>query len=164
MDSADNGYDNNINLLSMVFKTFNPTWNEKEAVSGDRKFFEAVSIAKIILKNIIDREISSELAYQTVSQCIVKDSNYAILHTFMPFEKALVDYNNNHDNKIEFVLFPSNRDGWNVQCVPKSMGGRDYYKRIPEYAEYTIFVHKNGFLASCKTLVDALKMIEKISN
>ncbi len=163
MDSTDNGYDNNINLLSMVFRSFNPTWNEKDTVSGDRKFFEAVNIAKTILKNIIDREISSEIAYQTVGQCIVKDSNYAILHTFMPFEKALVDYNNSHDHKIEFVLFPSNREGWNVQCVPKCMGGKEYYKRIPDCTDFTSFVHKNRFLASCKTLIDALKLIEQLS-
>lgn len=155
------------NLLSCAFKAFNPNWDQNnDQLLCERNFIDAVEFAKRILANLISREKSSENAYNIVKDCVVEGKNYVVLNTFIPFEKALVDYNylqsGRRDQKIEFVVYPSQRGGWNVQLVPIEMGGKEYYKQMPIESEYAEFIHKNRFLANTRTFKNAIKLIESI--
>ena len=90
----------------------------------------------------------------------------------MPWQGTLLSSHNPKAEKMLYVVFPSLRGGWNWQGVPVSCLNRDLRKPCPEEwkgqpadelrrmtgIETVNFVHPAGFLGSCGTREDAIKM------
>ena len=151
IDATDNGMDRN--MLSSAIGGFNPTWDSEE--SPDACFFMAVEFAKSILFNTLKQEESKVKAEELLSAGI-KDSvgRLVILPRYVPFSEAYIK------EPVDFVVFPSNRGGYNLQAVP-SGEGMSSKVLLPEswltdQVAGMTFVHKGRFIASFDTLDSAV--------
>lgn len=109
LDYSDNTGENNI--LASVIASFNPTWNSEKNI--DEAFDEAVEFAM----NILNRQfeyIFSKKKGENIVRDIVKNSAsfYVSLPYFVPWKNVVCDT----DKK--FVIYPSERGGFNAQAVP----------------------------------------------
>ena len=91
----------------------------------------------------------------------------------MPYEETLLQ--EDKEQKIDFVVFPSNRGGFNVKTIPKSQEDKTYRKEFPlEWAGLVDqefenvsgvvgarFCHSTRFLLSCDTMDAAMNLIDK---
>ena len=97
-----------------------------------------------------------------------------ILEQFMPWEEAVLTSTNPKAEKINFVVFPSNRGGFCVHTVPKELGSFENRKSLPkEWAglrdeklqevskiKTAKFCHNACFICTAETKEDAIKMAE----
>ena len=163
LDDADNN--GTPDSVSMVISSYNPSWDSSE--SGDKAFDKAVSIAADILQNLINYELGSERAKKEVSLAYNKMHNKTvILERFAPFKSVLTE------TDAVFVIYPSNRGGYNIQCIPVSSESNESKLPFPEswrgkeggdlqsesgYKSIR-FVHKSGFIASVDEFEEAVKI------
>ena len=105
------------NELATLIGNFNPGWDSKS--SNDEAFFQAVSVAGMILENKFDRYRGNERADKRVEEIYERhmqafhdrgkhceDARILILPEFVPCQKFL------SETPIAFVVFPSNRGGY----------------------------------------------------
>lgn len=162
------------NELATLIGNFNPGWDSKS--SNDEAFFQAVSVAGMILENKFERYLGNERADRRVEEVLTEhaaslasgdtpaeNTNILILPEFIPCQKRLSETN------IAFVIFPSNRGGYCIQPQKKEYS-MNYKCSFPsswlglegeELASVTglesaIFCHKGGFLMTCGTLEDSI--------
>lgn len=161
-DSDNNGTHDSV---SMVISSYNPSWDSDE--SGDNAFDKAVSMAADILHNLINYELGSERAKEEVNLAYNKMHNKTvILERFAPFKSVLAE------TDAVFVIYPSNRGGYNIQCIPVSAENNESKLPFPEswcgkegedlqsesgYKSIR-FVHKSGFIASANEFEEAVKI------
>ena len=176
LDNNDNTGEKN--ELASLIGNFNPTWDAEG--SNDEAFFQAVSVAGMILENKFDRYRGNERADKRVEEIYERhmqafhdrekhceDAKILILPEFVPCQKFL------SETSIAFVIFPSNRGGYCIQPQKKEYS-MNYKCSFPsewlgleneELQEVTGlktagFCHKGGFLMTTGTLVDAVKACE----
>ena len=93
-----------------------------------------------------------------------------VLDQFVPWEEFIFASTNANAEEIQFVIFPSNRGGYNWQCVPDAIGSFGQRKKVP--AEWkglcdselqtvtgvatATFCHPAGFIGGAETLEDTL--------
>lgn len=164
IDKADNGIEQN--LLSISIKAMNPNWNSEK--SEDEAFFEAVDVAKAILKAHVDRANASVEAVDAVLENYLASpgEDILVLDEYLPWAEAVVS-----EEKLKNVLFtvyPSKRGGWNVQTVPKAAGTFTNRMDFPQEwlghadPERGIhFAHTANFLIACDTKEQAIKVAEE---
>ena len=172
MDINDNTGEKN--ELATLIGNFNPGWDSKG--SNDEAFFQAVSVAGMILENKFERYLGNERADRRVEEVLAEhtealasgetpaeNTNILVLPEFIPCQKRLSETN------IAFVIFPSNRGGYCIQPQKKEYS-MNYKCSFPsswlglegeELASVTglesaIFCHKGGFLMTCGTLEDSI--------
>lgn len=177
IDANDNGITPKISTeykyvnLANIIAQFNPNWNEN--VDSDEKFIDAVNFAKVVLENEICSEISKFKAKSIVEKAI-EDSkdNIMILDEFMPWKEFILESKSKKAKDILFVVFPSNRGGYNVYAVPKEAGSFENRKSFPkEWAglrdeklqkitgvNSAAFCHIACFICTAKTKDDAIKL------
>ena len=176
LDNNDNTGEKN--ELATLIGNFNPSWDAKG--NNDEAFFQAVSVAGMILENKFERYRGNERADKRIEE-ILEAHNRAIqagkkskdeakilvLPEFVPCQKAL------SETEIAFVIFPSNRGGYCIQPQKKEYS-LNYKCSFPvEWLglegeelvsatglESAGFCHKGGFLMTAGTLEDALKACE----
>ena len=163
------------NELATLIGNFNPGWDSKS--SNDEAFFQAVSVAGMILENKFERYLGNERADRRVEEVLTEhaaslasgdtpaeNTNILILPEFIPCQKRLSETN------IAFVIFPSNRGGYCIQPQKKEYS-MNYKCSFPsswlglegeELASVTglesaIFCHKGGFLMTTGELADAVQ-------
>ena len=163
------------NELATLIGNFNPGWDSKS--SNDEAFFQAVSVAGMILENKFERYLGNERADRRVEEVLTEhaaslasgdtpaeNTNILILPEFIPCQKRLSETN------IAFVIFPSNRGGYCIQPQKKEYS-MNYKCSFPaewlgleneELQEVTGlktagFCHKGGFLMTTGELVDAVQ-------
>ena len=137
LDNNDNTGEKN--ELAALIGNFNPTWDAGR--SNDEAFFQAVSVAGMILENKFERYLGNERADRRVEEILEaheralqsgeKTENEAkilILPEFVPCQKRL------SETEIAFVIFPSNRGGYCIQ---------------PQKKEYSLS-HPNGWVWKMK--------------
>ena len=114
IDANDNGQSTKIDTdykfveLASVISAFNPCWNE--IVDTDECFMQAYEIAKKYFERFIAREIAKNEAKELVENAIENSKEgIMILEQFMPWEEAVLTSTNPKAEKINFVVFPSNR-------------------------------------------------------
>ncbi|MBO8433766.1 MAG: MYG1 family protein [Tyzzerella sp.] len=113
------------NDVSDIITSFNPTWDSLK--TSDECFFEAVDFAKTILTKKFDYTLSLFRGNSTVKECFSKAKDkIVVLPKFIPWKQVLVDTN------AEFVVFPSDRGGYNAQVVPKSRKDKEPRVNFPE--------------------------------
>ena len=152
------------NELATLIGNFNPPWDAKGG--SDEAFFQAVSVAGMILENKFERYRGNARADQRVEQVLEEHNpkdRILVLPEFIPCQKRLSETN------IAFVIFPSNRGGYCIQPQKKEYS-MNYKCSFPsswlglegeELASVTglesaIFCHKGGFLMTCGTLEDSI--------
>ena len=92
------------NELATLIGNFNPSWDYEGG--SDEAFFQAVSVAGMILENKFERYRGNERADKRVEEVLAKHdpaSRILVLPEFIPCQKAL------SETDIAFVIFPSNR-------------------------------------------------------
>ena len=162
LDNNDNTGEKN--ELATLIGNFNPSWDAND--NGDKEFFQAVSVAGMILENKFERYKGNERADKRIDE-ILKDhdqkSRILVLPEFIPCQKAL------SETDIAFVIFPSNRGGYCIQPQKKEYS-MNYKCSFPsswlglEGEELSLvtglksaaFCHKGGFLMTCGTLEDSV--------
>lgn len=162
------------NELATLIGNFNPTWDAQGG--NDEAFFQAVSVAGMILENKFERYRGNERADRRVEEILEEhrqavtsgkrdseDEKILILPEFVPCQKRL------SETEIAFVIFPSNRGGYCIQPQKKEYS-MNYKCSFPsswlglEGEELSLvtglksaaFCHKGGFLMTCGTLEDSV--------
>ena len=176
LDNNDNTGEKN--ELATLIGNFNPTWDAQGG--NDEAFFQAVSVAGMILENKFERYLGNERADKRVEEILEEhqkailsgekskeEARILILPEFVPCQKRL------SETDIAFVIFPSNRGGYCIQPQRKEYS-LNYKCSFPvewlgleneELAAATGlpsagFCHKGGFLMTTGTLEDAVKACE----
>lgn len=114
-------------------KSFLPCWNQED--NYDTKFEQCINVICPSLKNIIDTYIAKFLAPGELKTRFnnpeTRLGNILLIpsQTF-PWEEGIIAYNENTENKIDFVVFPYPDGGYALQCVPPSLGEK-FMQRIP---------------------------------
>ena len=161
IDNNDNTGEKN--ELATLIGNFNPSWDAKGG--SDEAFFQAVSVAGMILENKFERYRGNARADQRVEQVLKghdpKD-RILVLPEFIPCQKALTE------TEIAFVIFPSNRGGYciqpqkreysmNYKCsFPSQWLGLEGEELVKETGLSSAgFCHKGGFLMTVGELEDA---------
>ena len=176
LDNNDNTGEKN--ELATLIGNFNPTWDARGG--NDEAFFQAVSVAGMILENKFERYLGNERADKRVEEILEAhqraissgqksetEARILILPEFVPCQKRL------SETDIAFVIFPSNRGGYCIQPQKKEYS-LNYKCSFPvewlgleneELAAMTGlssagFCHKGGFLMTTATLEDAVRACE----
>lgn len=152
------------NELAELISLFNPNWDEKSDYNAC--FNDAKEIALAILTKKFEFIKSLSRAEEFVKEVVGKaEDNIAILQKRAPW-KHFVD-----GTDIEFVVYPSDRGGYNAQGVttsiastslkipfPKEWRGKstDELKAISGVKTLS-FCHNSGFLISAGTIEDTIK-------
>ena len=174
LDNNDNTGEKN--ELATLIGNFNPTWDAEG--SNDEAFFQAVSVAGMILENKFERFRGNERADKRVEEIYAHheqavhdrekhrdDARILILPEFVPCQKFL------SETEIVFVIFPSNRGGYCIQPQKKEYS-MNYKCSFPvewlglENEELVVatglksagFCHKGGFLMTTGELADAVQV------
>lgn len=169
VDADDNGVlptlDYPIQNLSFsnIISGFNPKWDKLDE-NQNQAFMKAVEFAKIVFENALENAISQAKAYFVVKEALEKsENNIMILNEHLPWKEAIFELNTQKANDLLFVVYPSNRGGYNWQCVPDSLGSFGQRKSVPtewrglcgqELQEITgistaRFCHPSGFIGRC---------------
>ena len=170
LDNNDNTGEKN--ELASLIGSFNPAWDSED--NNDEAFFQAVSVAGMILDHKFERYLGNERADQRVNELLkakeeqspenTEDSRILVLPEFVPCQKRL------SETQIAFVIFPSNRGGYCIQPQKKEYS-MNYKCSFPSEwlglegeelvqatgLESASFCHKGGFLMTMGTLEDALE-------
>ena len=173
LDNNDNTGEKN--ELATLIGNFNPAWDAQGG--NDEAFFQAVSVAGMILENKFERYRGNERADKRVEELLEahekailsgkkgkEESKILALPEFVPCQKRL------SETQIAFVIFPSNRGGYCIQPQKKEYS-MNYKCSFPaewlgleneELQEVTGlktagFCHKGGFLMTTGELVDAVQ-------
>ena len=167
LDNNDNTGEKN--ELATLIGNFNPSWDYEGG--SDEAFFQAVSVAGMILENKFERYRGNERADKRVEEVLAKHdpaSRILVLPEFIPCQKAL------SETDIAFVIFPSNRGGFCIQPQKREYS-MNYKCSFPaewlglegeELVNATgisdaIFCHKGGFIMTVKEQDEAVKACEK---
>lgn len=177
IDAGDNGQipametDYKIVQLASIISAFNPNWDED--VDPDERFLEAVEMAEIIFENTMKSTISKVNAMEEVEKSIqASKDGVMVLEKYMPWKEILLNSENSKAELINFVVFPSNRGGYNVYTVPEKMGSFESRKLFPkEWAglkdeelqkvttvQTARFCHNKCFICAVETKEDAIKL------
>ena len=177
IDAIDNGampsadYACKAMSISGVISSFNPTWNSSK--SSDDCFEEAVEFAERIFDNVLESAMSKAEAEAVVETAIAEAAEgIMVLPYFVPWQEFVFSSENPKAKELLYVVFPSNRGGYNMQCVPVSLGSFASRKVLPENwcglpaselqavtgVATVTFCHNNGFMAATQTQEDAIKL------
>lgn len=177
VDAVDNGvmpapeYPANMLSVSQIISGFNPRWDD--STSSDEAFIEAVKFAHKIFDNVLANVISKAKAQKIVDEWIEKtDGSVMVMDKFVPWQEFLFTSECENASKILFVIFPSNRGGWNWQCVPEAPGSFSPRKSVPkawcglsgnELQKATgvsgaTFCHPAGFIGGAESYEDAFAL------
>lgn len=167
LDNNDNTGEKN--ELATLIGNFNPPWDAKGG--SDEAFFQAVSVAGMILENKFERYRGNARADQRVEQVLKghdPKERILVLPEFIPCQKTLAE------TEIAFVIFPSNRGGYciqpqkreysmNYKCsFPSQWLGLEGEKLVKETGLSSAgFCHKGGFLMTVGELEDAKAACQK---
>ncbi len=162
LDYSDNTGERND--LADIISLFNPNWDEDK--DTDECFFEAKEVALKILTKKIELINSINRAKDFVSEGInnAKDK-IVVLSTRAPWKNFV------NGTDIEFVVYPSDRGGYNAQGVSTAVGNTELKVPFPlewrgkseeelkaiSKIETLTFCHNSGFLISAGTLDDVIK-------
>lgn len=176
IDASDNGIsmnaDYSILAVDSIIGMFNPFWDECK--DTDESFLEACALADQILKRAIDSAVSEVRGEGLIKEAMGRADGRTIrLEKYVPWQKCVCA--EDPDNRFWYIVYPSNRGGYNVQCVPdypdsfnmrhglpeEWRGLRDEQLRRVTGVKDAVFVHPTGFIGGAESMEGALLMAEK---
>lgn len=177
VDAIDNGvmpkadYPTHPMTVSEIISGFNPTWDSSQ--DSDEAFLKAVEFAGIIFDNALANAVSKAKAQSLVEEAIAKSEGHImVLDQFAPWQEFIFSSTHSKAEEVQFVIFPSNRGGYNWQCVPDAVDSFGQRKPVPVAwkglrgadlqvvtgIETASFCHPAGFIGGADTLEDAIKL------
>jgi len=161
------------NSLSSLIASMNPCWHEAHK-DFDRRFHQAVFVAKDFLERAIESARGVLLAEAIVRKAISQaqnhgwDSRVIELSHFCPWQEVVVT----ETEFAKYVIFPDEVGKFMVQCVPDKLGGFGKRRALPEAwaglrneefqkgtgVEGAIFCHAGLFICGAETLEGARKL------
>ena len=177
IDAGDNGaipkldYPASVMSISNIISMNNPVWDSDE--SCDEAFLKALKHAETIFDIVMDSSKAKARAENIIAEAIEKsEDGIMILERFAPWQSGVLNSENPKAKEILFVVFPSNRGGYNWQGVPEALGSYTLRKESPKEwhgksaaelkaltgVETAHFCHNSGFLGATETLEDAIQM------
>lgn len=174
VDATDNGAmpkpESELSNMSFsnIISGFNPTWDSNE--DSDEAFIKAVEFAETVFENTLKNATAKAKAQKIVEEAIEKSQEHImVLEQFVPWQEFVFSSENAKASEVQFVVFPSNRGGYNWQCVPDVLGGFGQRKTVPSEwrglsgenlqkvtgVPTANFCHAAGFLGSAETFEDA---------
>ena len=181
IDADDNGVfpkieaNYKVKTISNIIKIFNPSYDSNEVES--EQFQKAVELAKRILQEeiiYITGKVKADIIVQQELSNIKENQKYLILEKYLPYEDTIL--NSEQANSILFVAFPSNRGGYAIKTIPKSITDKTARLEFPkEWAGLTDeeleqasgikglrFCHTSRFIVTCDTIDTVYKVMEKL--
>ena len=181
IDADDNGIFPKIDAIykvktiSNIIKIFNPSFDSNE--TEKEQFIKAVALAKSILEEeilYINGKVIAEAKINDIIEKLDENSKYILLNEYLPYEEAIL--NNEKAKNILFVAFPSNRGGYAIKVIPKSIEDRTARMSFPEewagldgkelenisQIEGLRFCHTGRFIVSCDTLQAVYQVLDKL--
>lgn len=181
IDADDNGVFPKIDAIykvktiSSIIKLFNPSFDSDEDESC--QFIKAVDVAsKIFYEEILyaNGKVIADKNINDLLDEVDSDSKFLILDKFLPYEETIL--NREDKNNILFVAFPSNRGGYAIKTIPKSLTDKTARMDFPEEwaglegeelekvssIKGLTFCHTGRFIVSCKDLKSVYKVLEKL--
>lgn len=181
IDAVDNGIfpkieaPYKVKTLSDIIKLFNPSYKSKE--EENKQFLKAVTIAKdIFSEEILHISGKVQARKKVIEKLRNNNKPYLILEEYIPYEETILKEDT--ENKILLVIFPSNRGGYAIKTLSKSLEDNTTRLDFPkEWAGLTnealeektkvkgaTFCHTNLFICCCQTLKQAIMIAEKTIN
>ena len=177
IDAIDNGMfpeitaSYKVKTISDVIKLFNPSYgsNQKE----EEQFIKAVELAKQIWQETLYNVIGKVQAKKIVEEKLkTNDKEYLELEEYLPYEETILK--SDQGQNIKFVMYPSNRGGYGIKTIRKSLEDKTDRQSFPEpwaglekkqLEEVTgikdvEFCHIGRFLMTCKTKEAAYQVLE----
>ena len=181
IDADDNGVfpkieaNYKIKTLPGIIKLFNPSYDSGEEESV--QFARACEVAERIIEEevlyINGKVIADEKILNMLDE-LDENDKYLILDKYLPYEETLLS--NEQGNNILYVAYPSNRGGYAIKVVPKSLEDKTARKLFPEEwagledeelekasgIKNISFCHMGRFIVSCKTLDSVYEILNKV--
>lgn len=181
IDADDNGVfpkidaQYKVKTLSSIIDLFNPAYQSAE--EENHQFQKAVSFAKEIIQEELSNIIGKIKAKKKASNIIKNNQEeILVLDEYIPYLEALLELDTLE--KIKLVVFPSNRGGYNIKTVPKSI--TDLTFRVPLPQEWSgltdekfqevsgidgaMFCHNKLFIATAISKESAIELAKKAIN
>ncbi|MBQ6323492.1 MAG: MYG1 family protein [Bacilli bacterium] len=181
IDADDNGQfpkieaNYKVKTLSGVIKLFNPSYEAFQSES--EQFLKAVNLAKTIIEEellyINGKVIADKKVQEILDECDGSEK-YLILDEYLPYEEVLL----NHEKaaNVLFVAFPSNRGGYAVKTLPKSVEDKTARLEFPEEWKGLTgteleevsgikglrFCHSARFIINCENIDTVYEVFAKI--
>lgn len=156
--------------LALAIADYLPPWTEKEEDRDERKAFdEAVEFAKnILLKRFKHLDAKYKAKKIVEAQMEKYPGEILYLEKVIPWKSAV------KGSRFKYVIYESNRGGYNIQAVPDKEDSSALVKPFPEEwrgenADILFnltginsfrFCHLSGFLCATDTYEDAVKVAE----
>lgn len=179
IDAIDNGVfptpnSYRVNSVSDLIAHFKPTWLEDKNLEN-QYFYDACIFANTVFQNMI-RQFSDKLMAKSKVESALKDCSGFILMLgeSMPFMEFILQSKLEIASQILYVIAPNSRGQYSIHAVQKNM--ETFENRLPLCSEWGgktteelqlmtgietfQFCHKNLFLATAKTLEDAIKIAQ----
>lgn len=175
IDATDNGQRLNetpslvrVQTLSSLIGAMNPTWLEETGNYPDGHFDAALELAKVHLLRAVAATKARFAARKHVEDALLRaHDGYLVLDHYMPWQEVVCSPMVRQD--VLYVLFPTEEGEWRVQGVPKTLGGFEARKPLPEswgglqgdaFAFHTgvydaVFCHSARFICGTKGRVGA---------
>ena len=164
--------------VSTIIGNFNPPWNSSK--DANRAFMEACDFARTIFINVLSHALGKAESKDIVERAIQDSQNHImVLPEHVPWQEWF--FNSRQSEKTQeiwFVVYPSNRGGYNFQCIPSKPGEGDQRKAVPKAwrgisadalrrvtgVSDATFVHSAGFLGGAESFEGAMKLAEVLSS
>lgn len=180
IDAVDNGvlpgvdYPAKPASISNLISGFNPDWDSEQ--KPDDAFLEAISFAQGVLARAITSAESKARAKALIDEAIkASEDQIIVLPQFAPWQEYVLTSTDAKAADALYVVFPSNRGGYNVQAIPDAIGSFGNRKPLPEAwrgvpandlqavsgVSDANFCHKGGFIGGADSLDGALAMARK---
>ena len=180
IDAVDNGVLPGVDYpvkpanISNLISGFNPDWDSE--VKPDDAFLEAVSFAQGVLTRAIASAESKARAKALVDEAIeASEGQIIVLPQFAPWQEYVLTSEDPKAAEALYVVFPSNRGGYNVQAIPDAIGSFGNRKSLPEVwcgvpandlqavsgVSDAKFCHNSGFIGGADSLEGAMVMAKK---
>lgn len=152
------------NTLSSAISGFNPNWYE-EPSAAESRFRDAVEFAVQILINL-RQKVRGKLKAREIVHIALESSDGEIvcLPRFAPWHDVLVP------SDAKFVIYPSQRSGYNLQTIPVELGSQEAKIPLPSswlepanVPDGCSFVHKGLFIAAFDTMDNAVKAATRLA-
>ena len=181
IDADDNGVfpkiDANFKVKTLpgIIKLFNPSYDSGEEESV--QFVRACEVAEKILEEeilYINGKVIADDKILSMLDELTENDKYLVLDKFLPYEETILS--NEQGNNLLFVAYPSNRGGYAIKVVPKSLEDKTARKLFPEEwagleneelekvsgIKNISFCHLGRFIVSCKTLDSVYEILDKV--
>lgn len=155
-------------ILGDLIGTFNPVWDSE--ASADSCFAEAVEFAGVILKKRFESLAAAVRARRMTQEALAQMKDGVVtLPAYAPWKGVLTG------SGAQFVIYPSQRGGYSVQCVPRAdqshtlpypfpagWAGLSEEELPKESGIATLrFCHNSRFLVTVGTIEDAYQACRK---